>query len=68
MFLFLCSHSTSYHIESKVSIISNHLDLTYSERVSDEGRLFGDDTALFGRRLALPDLLDHFSEFQIRHL
>lgn len=37
MFLFLCSHSTSYHIESKVNTISSHLGVTYSERVSDEG-------------------------------
>jgi hypothetical protein len=35
---------------------------TYLEGISDKGRFFIDDSALFGGSLALSDLLDHFSQ------
>lgn len=51
-----------------MSLDLNSLHSSYLESISNKSGLFGDDCSLLCSRLALSDLLDDLSQFQIRHI
>ena len=47
--------------------LTQKIQSTYLKGIPDERRLLGHDSSLLGSCLALTDLLDYFSEFEVRH-